>query len=86
MGGNPVEEALPGESPLSRDDRWETISMTTFSSTTFWDDVYLPAGCHAEAYPALHKHCPHPEISVRDMIYNGIHHYLVPCLSRAAEE
>lgn len=63
-----------------------TVNLHDGHSTSFWDDVWLPAGALVDAYPALHSHCTSQSASVHQIIRDGLAAHLVPRLSQTAQE
>ncbi|CAN6233698.1 unnamed protein product [Urochloa humidicola] len=54
-------------------------------ATSFWQDRWLSAGRLQDAFPLLYTHALHTEISVADVVRDGLPRHLVPRLSRAAQ-
>ncbi|CAN6206059.1 unnamed protein product [Urochloa humidicola] len=55
-------------------------------ATNFWNDRWLSVGRLKESFRLLYTHALHTEISVADVIHDGIACHLVPRLTRAARE
>lgn len=56
------------------------------ASTSFWFDRWLPEGRLCEMFPLLFSHPVHTELSVQQMLTDGLDMHLVLCLTRRAGE
>jgi hypothetical protein len=60
-----------------------TVHFRDGSSTSFWEDSWLPDGPLAELLPALYNHAVRTELSVRAVLRDGIDIHLQPRLTCA---
>ncbi|CAN6345376.1 unnamed protein product [Urochloa humidicola] len=55
-------------------------------STSFWQDRWLSIGRLREVFPLLYSHALYKEISIAGVVQDGLMPYLVPRISRPAQE
>jgi len=61
-----------------------TVDIKDGTSTSFWDDSWLPEGPLSELLPALHSHATSPHATVSDILSTGIDHHIQRRQTRAA--
>ena len=61
-----------------------TVEIKDGTSTSFWDDSWLPEGPLSELLPALHSHATSPHATVSGILSSGIDHHIQRCQTRAA--
>lgn len=61
-----------------------TVSIGDGRTCSFWSDVWLGYEALADVYLALYSHCNSKNVSVKEMLEEGLQHTLVPRLSLQA--
>lgn len=60
------------------------VQVADGRSTHFWEDNWLDGCPLSSAYEALHSHSIHPDVSVHEVITNGLRRHLATRLTTAA--
>jgi hypothetical protein len=60
-----------------------SIQLGDGSTSSFWRDVWYEDDTLADVYPALFSHCSSKEITVKQVLQEGLQQFLVPRLSLA---
>lgn len=60
------------------------VDLHNGQSTSFWDDNWAQCGSMAAAYPSLFSHCTRRNVSVREIVTQGLRRTLVSRLTSTA--
>lgn len=62
-----------------------SVHINNGASTSFWLDTWSGDQALAKTYPALFSHAKNENVSVAEVVNTGLHHQLLPRLTRAAQ-